>query len=124
MVRGRLLMTLSLILLVVGCSTTKGSYYDTHQATSVDLKNANYRVLKASAVGTDSGFRLLGINLSKPSYVEAMNDLRSQAPMENRATALANVVQEESNLWLLLFSIPKITISADIIEFTGPSAKE
>ena len=121
--RGKLFVTLLLVALVVGCSSTKGSYYDTRQATSVDLKNANFRVIKSSAVGTDRGFRLLGIELSSPSYVKAMNELRSQAPMENRATAVANVVQEESNTWFLLFSIPKVTITGDIIEFikTGES---
>ena len=117
MTKGKLFLTFFLVALLVGCSTTRGSHYDTTQATSVDLKNANYLVIKASAVGTDRGFRLFGIPLASPSYVDAMNDLRSQAQMENRATAVANVVQEESKLWFLIFSIPKVTITGDIIEF-------
>jgi hypothetical protein len=122
MAKAKLFLVLVLVAMMVGCSSTRGSHYDTAQATSVDLKTANYRILKSNAVGTDRGFKLLGfIPFSTPSYVDAMNDLRSQAPMENRAAALANVVQEESSLWLLLFSIPKITITADIIEFTKTS---
>jgi len=117
MVQGKCFVALVLVALVVGCSTG-GSKYIAEHATSVDLRNANYRVIKSSAVGTDRGFKLLGfISLSSPSYVDAMNDLRGQTPMEGRATAVANVVQEESSIWLLLFSIPKVTITGDIIEF-------
>lgn len=118
MLRKWFLVVLAIVGLAVGCATT-GSRYETEHATSVDLKDAHYRVVKSGAVGTSHGFKLLGfIPLVSPSYVSAMNDLRSQAPMEGRATAVANVVQEESSIWLLLFSIPKVTISADIIEFT------
>ena len=48
-----------------------------------------------------------------------MQNVRAQAPMEGRAAAVANVTQDSSKLNLLLFSIPKITVTADIVEFTG-----
>jgi len=111
------LVVLALVTLPLGCSTREARY-DAQQATRVDLTHANYTVLKAGAVGKSSGFRLLGIELISPSAVTAMKRLRSQAPMEGKSTAVANMVQEESSIWLLLFSIPKITITADIIEFT------
>ncbi|MDF1553000.1 MAG: hypothetical protein P1P84_08060 [Deferrisomatales bacterium] len=79
-------------LAVVGCAV-KGSRYEAEHATNVDLKDAHYRVIKSGAQGTSRGFKLFGIiPLVSPSYVEAMNDLRSQAPMEGRAAAVANVV--------------------------------
>ena len=37
--------------------------------------------------------------------------------MEGKSTALANVAQDKSTVYLILFSIPKITVTADIIEF-------
>lgn len=122
MIQEKFFVAIALVALVVGCSTS-GARYDTQQATSVDLTHANYRVIKSGAVGTSRGFRLLGFELSSPSHVTAMNELRRQAPMEGRATAVVNVIQEKSNIWLLLFSLPKITITADIIEFTetGPT---
>lgn len=110
-------VVLALVTLPVGCSTTNARY-DTQHATRVDLTKANYTVIKAGAVGKSYGFRLLGIPLFSPSYVKAMTDLRLEAPMEGKSTTVANVVQEESSVWLLLFSIPKITITGDIIEFT------
>lgn len=56
----------------------------------------------------------------KPSFAEAKSDLyqSSGQSLEGRSIALANQTQDESLMYFLLFSIPKITISADIVEFT------
>ncbi len=116
----RALVALGAAFCLAGCVTSSGEFPG-QSDSRVDLSKANFRVLKAGAVGTSYGFKLLGIfPLAAPHYSTAMQDLRSQAPMEGRAAAVANVTQDNSSLYLILFSIPKITVSGDIIEFTGP----
>jgi hypothetical protein len=117
MIQIRYFALLVIVLLTFGCATEKAAQYDSRQLTSVDLTKANYHVLKANAVGTDKGLKVLGIPVVKPSVIKAMGDLRAQAPMEGKAAAVANVIKEESSIWLLLFSIPKVTVSGDIVEF-------
>jgi len=47
------------------------------------LSRENFRMFKASACGTDSGFRLVCfIPLFSPSYAGAMEDLHSKVEME------------------------------------------
>ncbi len=123
MIHKKHLFLLALILMAFGCST-KEAHYDTHQATSVDLTKGNYNVIKSNAVGTDRGLKILGFSLFEPSMVDAMGDLRKQAPMEGKSAAVTNVIQEESDTWLLLFSIPKVTVSADIVEFDEATKAE
>jgi hypothetical protein len=83
------------------------------------LAEGNYRVIKANARGTDSGFALLGIiPFSTPSYADAMKSLHEKVSMEGRATSLINVTEDKSLLYLILFSVPRLTITADVIEFT------
>lgn len=122
MVRTKCLAMFTIAAMLVGCVSSGGSY-QSDSVTTVDLTKANYRVIKSSAVGTSYGFKLFCIiPFSSPSNARAMNDLRSQAPMEGKATAVANVTQDSSNIWLLLFSLQKLTISGDIVEFIDEGA--
>jgi len=41
-----------------------------------------------------------------------------EEPLTGRAVALANQLEDRSTFYLILFSIPKVTITADAIEFT------
>lgn len=109
---------LLVMFLAFGCTST-GTFPQT-SGTQVDLSRKNFRVVKANAVGSSSGFKLFCfIPFSAPSYTEAMSHLYRQAGVtEGAAQTLTNVTQERSSLYLLLFSIPKLTIRADIIEFT------
>lgn len=93
-------------------------------ATEVKQSEANFRVVKANAVGTAKGFKILGIIGIKPtSYAKAITHLYTNAPMsEGRAQTWANVVYEKTSSYYVLFSIPRVTVRADLIEFTGASA--
>lgn len=103
-------------LFLVGCSA---GVLPHGSGTTTDLTKNNFRVLRANAVGKDSGFYLFGIiPFYSPTYSDAMRDLYKGVRVEGKATALANVSQDKSYLYLVLFSIPKITVTADIIEFT------
>jgi hypothetical protein len=109
---------LLLALAAAGCASS-GSYRQS-SGTNVDLSKRNYKVLKANAVGTSKGFKLLGIiPFASPTYTDAMTDLYDNARVQaGSATACANVSEDSGGLYLILFSIPKLTVRADIIEFT------
>jgi len=109
---------LLIMFLAVGCTST-GTYPAT-SGTQVDLSRKNFRIVKANATGSSSGFKLLGfIPITAATYSEAMSELYNNAGVtEGTAQTLTNVTQENSTLYLLLFSIPKLTVRADIIEFT------
>jgi hypothetical protein len=91
--------------------------------TQVNLTHANYKVIKAGAEGRSYGFRfLLGIiPITAPSTAAARADLyRSVGESVNgKSAALVNVTEDRSTTWLLLFSIPKLVITGDVVEFTG-----
>jgi len=114
------IVTVSLYLLLIGnlsgCSSI-GSMPHV-MGTQTNLSRNNFKVIKSGVQGRDSGFSLLGfLPIASPSYADAMADLHSKIDMEGKATALANVTQDRSNLYLILFSIPRLTITADIVEF-------
>ena len=57
--------------------------------------------------------------LGSPTYATAKQSLYQSVgePLTGRAVALANQTEDRSSLYLILFSIPKVTITADVIEF-------
>ena len=116
-------VTLSMIcfvfIVISGGCTSSGTFPHASN-TQVDLSKGNYRVVKANAIGSSSGFKLfMFIPIVAPRYSKAMSRLQQKAGVEEgKAQAIVNVAQEKTSLYLLLFSIPKLTVRADIIEFT------
>ena len=101
---------------LAGCGGTKLLPSPTTSQTS--LTRANFRVLRGNVKGSDYGFKLFGfIPIVSPSYGDAMGQVRSAMPTSGRSTALANVTQDSSTIYLLLFSIPSVQVTADVIEF-------
>jgi uncharacterized protein DUF6567 len=108
----------ALLLALAACSLRPAPQPAT--GTRIDLSRANYRVVRSNLTGTSYGFSLFGfIPIVAPTYSAAMSGLyeRANGLEEGKAQALVNVVQERSQLYLLLFSIPKLTVRADVIEF-------
>ena len=107
-----------LTLCLMGCSTT-----NVHNAnptsTQVDLSRRNYRIIKANAIGSSGGFRLLGlIPLANPSYAQAMSRLYATAGRaEGRSLAVINVHEERTGVYLILFYLPSLIVRGDIIEW-------
>ena len=104
--------------LLLGCSSTGDMDRGTH--TGVSLERKNYRVVKAGAIGESAGFRLLGIlPIVSPTFAKAKASLYRSVgeDLTGRAIGLANQTEDRSNAYFILFSIPKITIGADVIEF-------
>jgi hypothetical protein len=110
--------------LLAGCSS-EGLLKGGGTGTSVGLTQNNYRVIKAGAMGESGGFKLLGIiPITSPNYAVAKQRLYDSVgePLTGRAIALANQTEDRSSLYLILFSIPQVTITADVVEFTDKSA--
>lgn len=106
---------------VAGCASI-GDFRGQTTATDVRLTQNNYKIVKVGASGDSTGFWLLGfIPIVNPKYAEAKQRLYQSVgqPLQGRSVALANQTEDKSFLYLVLFAIPKVTITADVIEFTG-----
>lgn len=108
--------------LSVGCSTGVGGMPH-GSATETRLNRANFRVVKARARGEDRGFYLLGfLPIVSPSVGDATDQLMSGVDSEGRAVSLANVTQEWRSWYFVLFSLPRVVVRADVVEFVEESA--
>ena len=89
--------------------------------TQVDLNRGNYRVIQSNITGESWGVSLLGfIPIVSPSSTAAMSALYARVGglEHGKPQALVNVVQETSQIYLVVISLPKLSVRADIIEFT------
>ena len=105
--------------ILTGCAT--GDEYRQSTGTTISLAGNNYKLIKAGAAGHSSGFRLLMvIPFASPTIGGAKTSLYKSAGIQEtgKAMALANYTEDRTTLYLILFSIPKITVTADVIEFT------
>ncbi len=87
--------------------------------TTVQLSKKNFKIVKANAYGSSVGFSFLGLfNIISPGNEEAITQLyRSANVAEGKSQALANVMHEQTSNYFILFSLPKVTVRADVIEF-------
>jgi hypothetical protein len=90
-------------------------------STEARLQEKNFIVVHTNVVGASSGFSLFGILTIVPArFNQAMSRLYAKADMQpGRSQTLANLVMESDSTFFILFSIPKTSISADVIEFTS-----
>lgn len=104
-------------LMLCGCSTM-GVPEPRENVTQTVLAKDNYTMLCPAARGESKGFRLFGIiPFSSPTHSKAMSDLYKNTDVKGKSTSLVNVTKEYSSSYFILFSIPRITITADVIEF-------
>lgn len=104
-----------LLAITVACHTVRS-------IPGPDLSRTSFRVVKARAMSVQSGFKLFGfIPFSTPSRAEAEVDIYASSGVnpEGRSLMLVNQIEERSAAYFLLFSIPKLTFTADIVELTG-----
>jgi hypothetical protein len=116
-----------LLCLAAGCASSRIENRPQGAATAVSLSGKNYRLIQGGAKGESYGFRLLGlIPFASPHYADAKRALYASVhePLTNKAVALANEMEDKSTVYLILFSIPQLSITADVIEFTdNPGTK-
>lgn len=123
MIRG---LCIAALLCLSACSNYRDGKMLQSTATSVVLQSNNYKTVRAGATGVSHGFSLLGfLPIVSPNYAAAKADLYQDlgTDVEGKSIALANQTEDRSSLWLILFSIPKIMITADVIEFTENQQK-
>ena len=109
------LVIISTFLFITGCI----SVGDIPLRYDTSLTQKNFQVVQKNVRGEDSGFSLFCIiPFASPSYADAMGDLHNQVSMLGKPIALVNVTRDESLKCFILFGIPEITISAEVIEFT------
>jgi hypothetical protein len=100
--------------------STSGAQIPGIQATtSATLSSDNYRILKTNVVGTDWGITLLGIfPIISPDYTTAIEKLYIAGEVsEGKPQAVVNILQQNTAPFFILFSIPRITFTADVVEF-------
>ena len=134
----KLIALLGVVVLCSGCaglaalpvSSVLGSPNSTaleiHNNTDVRLQQPNFIVTKANASGQNMGFSLFGILTIVPAkFSTAMSRLYAQAALQpGRSQTVANLILERNSTFYILFSVPQIAVSADVIEFipgTAPS---
>lgn len=87
--------------------------------TNTTLTSNNYRVVMTGVKGGDAGFRVFGIGGSA-QISTAMEKIRAQAQLEERPRALINVTVDDSYWTVGIVGGSSLTVTADVIEFTGP----
>lgn len=111
------------LLLGAACGSSRGFIRGGESEGHVQLSGNNYRAVEMGAVGASSGFSLFGfIPLWSPTYSEAKQDLLANVgtDLRGRAPILMNQMEDSSFRYFVLFALPKLTLTADIYEFTGP----
>ena len=105
------------VFFLAGCASVGN--YPHNSVTQVNLEKNNYKMIKPNAAGASSGFALFGIiGITSPQHTIAMTRLYESAGLkEGGAYALANVIEETTNTYLILFSIPTYRVRADVVEF-------
>ena len=110
--------------------------------TDIRLEQANYRVIATQVKGESTGFHILsavptsiptslsdlgkfaklspdgGITIKDATKAQAIENLyKNCGDLRNRPTALINLREQTGGTNYLIFSRPKTTITADVIEF-------
>jgi hypothetical protein len=111
---------------IYGCAPTVGNMPQSTGA-SVGLSGNNFKIIKVGAKGESKGFSLLGlIPLVSPTWEEAKVNLYKSIgqKVEGRSIGLTNQTEDRNIIYLILFSLPKITITADVVEFIAPATPQ
>ncbi len=128
-------------LVMSSCSSHVMKSEESTDAT-VRLEQANYRVIATQVKGESVGYNFLsafptsiptslegigkifkgspdgGFTVKEHTKMKAIENLyKNCGDLRNRPTALINIREEEGGVNFLIFSRPKTTVTADVIEF-------
>jgi hypothetical protein len=130
-------LAISLVLAFTGCST--GGMFTAGNVTDVQLQKNNFKIVAQGVTGeATAGYvfggsftmgmatntvALLRVSGSGMLYKEALENLwknfeATHGSIEGKHVALANVRYDAEALNLFVYTQPKITIRADVVEFT------
>ncbi|MDR1402790.1 MAG: hypothetical protein LBJ60_03695 [Tannerellaceae bacterium] len=114
-----------LSLLFTGCGFHNGLTRNLNgNNTQVVLSERNFRVVSA-VQGTSEAIYILGIGgMSKSSMIaDAKAQILQQADMIGKPRALVNEVVEEHTTSFLIGFRKRVTVTAQVVEFTSAAAK-
>ena len=117
-----LLISFCVIALLAGCVSLGQMSEAT--VSGAQLTKNNYKVVKVGVVGESKGFKLFCIiPFASPTFADAKTDLykNTNLNLEGRSFVLANQTTDYETRCFLLFSLTKVTLNADIIEFKDES---
>ena len=97
-----------------------------HEQTAVTLDRDNFEIVHTNAYGRSRGFALFGIFTIVPATLTtAVKRLYASAEVPvGQPQTLAHLIIERSSSYYLLFSIPKVEVLADIIEYRPTAAAQ
>jgi hypothetical protein len=97
-----------------------------HNTTEARLQEKNFIVVRTNVTGQASGFSLLGILTIVPArFNKAMGRLYDHAQMQTgHSQTLVDIVMEQDSINFILFTLPRISLSADVVEFVPSAALE
>ena len=120
-----------LALSAVSCSQTaltRGHHGDRGLTNNISVDRNDCKLILGRAVGEDRGFKLLGvIPLKSPSESVAVDrmyaDARARgAQPEGEARQFVNTSIEHTANYFILFSVPTVRSSGDLVQFYGKGA--
>lgn len=87
--------------------------------TELRLQQKNFIMVKSNVEGQSKGFALFGLITIVPAkFDKAMSRLNAQADLKpGTSRTLANLVLEKDSNFYILYSVPRTSIRADVIEF-------
>ena len=105
--------------LLAGCAGSMGSYSPCND-TQVQLSEANYRIIQSGVTGESQCWYFLSLIPAGNTelYKMAMDNLRSKIKVKDKSIAIVNVTQDLTIYNYILMSGQRLTITADIVEFT------
>jgi hypothetical protein len=133
----RIIPILLLASSIAGCASS--GIFPTANITDVQLSAANFRVLATNVTGEAQADYVLGVSAAIFSemrtfavaridgsgmlYREAVQDLwanfeRQHGAAAGRSVALVNVRFDSEAVNLLVFTRPRVSVQADVVEFT------
>jgi hypothetical protein len=118
----RILFVVGLLALVgSGCASYGANYAMPMAHVCIDTIENDFKVAATHLKGSaECAYVLFGIPLGQPEIVsKALAQVRDQAQMDGRPVALVNYTEDRST-WGIgkLFWKDKVTITADLIEYT------
>jgi len=124
-----------------GCTSWAGHKEGEAQTKMIKIQRNNFKVAKSKLMASASCSYLFphgafgvgpivlmpagGIAMGNPElYEQAYKKLREQAAMEGKAQQLFNVCEETTLSSYIVIGDYKLTLTADVIEFTGERQKD
>lgn len=124
------LLTVACVVITTGCAVRERGSLRNEAVSLSELHKRNYQVVKSNVRGDSYGFTFLIFPIVEPQLAEAKQEMYRHVEaggtkLEGRPIFLANTTEEWGLYFtLLLFSISRVTLTADFMEFVGPESPE